>query len=133
MLSNISEKNKKIIYWSFIGLMGVIAIYTIGSMYMYDQEKKEMVAQVDRELMKTSVVNLYNTNPITVDIINLSNNEKLNNIVITKQCSNYKTSYTDDKLMLTRVLNVKIETGEKFYTYEDSYQALCNDKLEQAK
>lgn len=119
---------KKYLYWGLIALLSLFALYTFVQSYRYENDRKNMVLQLQKKTVNFKFLAFRGPEPFTVDMIDLSTNQELKNVVIYQNCPQYQKNQPGLVLPMVKILNVRAVTGEQFYTYEEGYDALCTNK-----
>lgn len=128
ILKDMDEDLRKKLFYGFLILMSLVAIYTFTRSYFYQKQLEETTLVVERKLGQYKMLSYKGPSPFTVDMIDTATNQELKDVFISMDCPKYTKNAVGITVPMYKVLNMRANTGEKFYTYEGAYDILCTNK-----
>lgn len=127
-IKNIDDNLKTKIYWGFIIIMSIIAVVSFYKSHSYDRDKENMLIPLEKKSGYYKILSYSGPEPFIVDMVDLSTNDTIKNVFISKNCPKYKKNTIGMIVKMNKLMNLKVSTGQKVYTYSEGYDALCTNK-----
>jgi hypothetical protein len=128
-LINMDEDLKKKLYWGFVILMGLIAIYTFTRSYFYDKEQANASIAIARQAGTYKLLGFSDhAKNFTVDIQDMKTQEIYKDQFITVDCPLYAKNNPGSVFKMYRITNIRLSDKQQYYTFDGGYDFLCTDK-----
>ena len=128
------EDLKQKLYWAAVIILGLIAIFTLGSNFLNTRNEANQVATEERVTGDYQLAGATGPENFSISVKETSTGKMFNNVFVSAACPLYSTkALPGTKATLIRFTNVNLITGEKTYRFLGAYEQFCTNEKYNAK